>query len=126
MITNQEIFDAAWQAFVVEQRPASRKFSKDINKYECQYRDPDGNRCAVGLCIPDADYSPRMEMCGPLDLENGFDNIEFESVKFAEEAQSDLHDEMMDFLGEPGYRADIRQNYLAFAERWGLEIPEVA
>lgn len=46
-ITLQDIFNAAWQAFIVEDRPAASE------KGTCSYLTSDGRKCAVGLVIPD-------------------------------------------------------------------------
>lgn len=46
------------------------KRSADADGF-CMFRDPDGNKCAVGHLIPDADYDPLFDK--PLG-ENGFGN----------------------------------------------------
>ena len=125
MITNQEIFDKAWQAFVVEQRPASVGQPDDGVglSLSCLYRGPDGSRCAIGLCIPDDLYDPCMERQGPQDLHCDFD-IEFEDTNFATAAQEVLHDEIHTHLGKPEEAEFIRERYLEFARDWDLEVPE--
>lgn len=57
-MTRQEMFDRVWQHFVVEKGPPSG----DVNR--CNYRDPSGAKCALGLLIPDALYDPKMESLG--------------------------------------------------------------
>lgn len=60
----QEIFDRVWTHFVVERAPRSVARPEDcdgIAAAECRYRGPDGQRCAVGLLIPDAEYGAWME-----------------------------------------------------------------
>lgn len=47
-ITLQDIFNAAWQAFIVEDRPPAAN-SDGV----CSYRTKDGRKCAIGLCIPE-------------------------------------------------------------------------
>jgi len=124
MITNQEIFDKAWQAFVVEQRPASVRCDSYTGVFDtCLYRSPDNSRCAIGLCIPDNQYDLDMETLGPLELKEHF-NIEFEDIKFAEAAQETLHDEIWRHLGEPKDAEFVRERYLEFARDWDLEVPE--
>jgi len=56
--TSQEIFDAVWRHFVVENRP--RSYS-DRRYAPCAYRGRDGARCAVGIFIPDESYRPTMD-----------------------------------------------------------------
>ena len=125
MITNQEIFDKAWQAFVVEQRPASVCYDSDGDLDSCLYRDPNGNRCAIGLCIPDDQYDPGIERRCPHDLHYDFD-IEFEDVEFAKTAQEALHDCITEQLGKPEEAEFVRERYLEFARDWDLEVPEEA
>ena len=50
-ITLQQIFDAAWQAFIVEEKPPSMLSTSPDSG--CAYRGQGGARCAVGLCLPD-------------------------------------------------------------------------
>jgi hypothetical protein len=48
-ITMQKVFDAAWNAFVVQRKPPAVTREDGI----CTYRDAKGNRCAVGLVMTD-------------------------------------------------------------------------
>lgn len=48
-ITMQKVFDAAWNAFVVQRKPPS--VSSETGS--CAYRSYDGSRCAVGLAMTD-------------------------------------------------------------------------
>ena len=50
-ITLQDIFNAAWQAFIVEDKQPSYIFSDDVYT-GCAYDDGNGNCCAVGLVLP--------------------------------------------------------------------------
>lgn len=47
-ISLQDIFDAAWQAFIVEDRPPAIGYNG-----ACKYLTEDGKKCAVGLVLPD-------------------------------------------------------------------------
>ncbi len=51
-ITAQMIFDAAWQAFIVERRPPAQE-KNEFGEWCCCYLTKNGGKCAVGLCIPD-------------------------------------------------------------------------
>lgn len=63
-ITFQDIFDAAWQAFIVEDRPPG--VTKDAAGYTaCRYLTDDGRKCAVGLVIPDG--HPAQKHSGPFE-----------------------------------------------------------
>lgn len=53
-ITFQDIFNAAWQAFIVERKPPSMKpYTMTPDEVECSYDDGKGGRCAVGLVLPE-------------------------------------------------------------------------
>lgn len=56
----QVVFDRVWDHFVTKKNPRA------VSKYEdrddvCFYRTKEGNRCAIGLLIPDAEYRPEMD-----------------------------------------------------------------
>lgn len=54
-ITFQQIFDKAWQAFIVEDKlPAVNESGN------CVYEDSDGNCCAIGLVLPEGHISRRL------------------------------------------------------------------
>lgn len=53
---HQEYFDEVWNHFVVEEAPNST----DGEYY--RYRGPNGEKCAIGLLIPDELYDPKMEL----------------------------------------------------------------
>lgn len=55
-MTAQEIFDRVWRHFVTEGNPRSVNDGGG-----CFYRNNSGGRCAVGLLIPDAEYSPDLD-----------------------------------------------------------------
>lgn len=49
-ITLQEIFNKAWQRFIVEGAKPCAVHTSDT--FSCRYRDGRGGACAIGLCIP--------------------------------------------------------------------------
>ena len=52
-ITPQNVFNAAWQAFIVEGRGPSIHSGRMIfGDSTCVYLNENGDKCAVGLCIP--------------------------------------------------------------------------
>ena len=55
-MTQQDAFNKVWDWFVVQKHPPSRYDGP------CAYRGKNGNRCAIGLLIPDADYNPSCEL----------------------------------------------------------------
>lgn len=55
----QEIINKVYNHFVIEGNP--RSFISENGKVSCQYRSPDGNKCAVGVLISDKYYRKTME-----------------------------------------------------------------
>jgi hypothetical protein len=56
-MTKQEIFDKVWNHFIVEKNPVG--FDNETNV--CMYRNAEGYKCAVGILIPDDEYSEFIE-----------------------------------------------------------------
>ena len=54
-MTQQEIFDKVWEHFIVN------KGNPSHDGMVCKYKDHFGNKCAVGLFIPNNKYSRHME-----------------------------------------------------------------
>jgi len=59
-MTLQEAFEKIWQYFVIEKHGPSMQANK-CGVLECAYRGDNGARCAIGVLIPDAQYSRGME-----------------------------------------------------------------
>lgn len=55
MRTRQEIFDLAWNGL------KAQKFRQSVLAGGCEYRGPNGRKCAIGHCIPDGRYSSTFE-----------------------------------------------------------------
>jgi hypothetical protein len=57
-LTNQEAFNEVWNWFVVEKHPKSvgEPGSRYVLGNDCKYRGPNGNKCAIGVLIPDELY----------------------------------------------------------------------
>lgn len=51
-ITLQDIFNAAWQAFIIENKPPSQELNED-GFYTCKYLTSNKRKCVIGLCLPD-------------------------------------------------------------------------
>lgn len=58
MFDRQKLFDTAVRGIVAQGGPA-------LNVNYCVYRAPNGNKCAIGHSIPDADYVRLMEYNTP-------------------------------------------------------------
>jgi hypothetical protein len=59
-MTNQEAFDIAVKGVIAQGKAAYNPYHED-----CYYRSPDGSKCAIGMIIPDDQYSPDIEGTGP-------------------------------------------------------------
>jgi len=124
MITLQNIFDAAWQAFIVE----GRKPGVDPDSHFCRYLTKDGRKCAVGLVLPEGheaqtygDIFPYMvnrwpELFDPSVFEWGIDALA--------DFQTDLHDTLCDtYTGQWRHNVDLKQEYRHIAVTFGLTVP---
>lgn len=61
-MTKQEMFDRVWDHFITKK---NRRSTIEPGHTVCRYRGPNGLKCAAGLFVPDACYSPDMEGCSP-------------------------------------------------------------
>jgi hypothetical protein len=71
MKTLQQIFDQAVNGIRAQGGPATNDFGK------CQYRAPNGNKCAVGQLIPDSAYDPKWDTGGGVRLVDLADSNSF-------------------------------------------------
>lgn len=124
-ITPQGVLNAAWQAFVIEDRPPAMAANG-----ACKYLTPDGRKCAVGLCIPDG--HPGQQCDGAVcDLQRRhpdlfLNDITQEEVHLLGKMQDDLHDALVDKLNTTEWRqsVNLREEYLTFAEEHDLTVPQ--
>lgn len=63
-MTKQEILNKVWDYFITQKNPQSLNTEADSTSPNCMYRTPTGNRCAVGVLIPDENYHPELEQLG--------------------------------------------------------------
>lgn len=129
MITLQQIFDAAWEEFIVKDNPPAVEYDEEVESYTCKYLTKDGRKCAVGLCLPEG-----------LDTKNDFPNDELTLVGLIDkypqlfefkdyqalDFQGELHDDLVNKqTGEWKYPKEARkEEYVRIAKKYGLEIPE--
>ena len=57
----QEIFDTVYRHFIIEKQRFSFETQASGEFEACRYRGPNGEKCAVGLFLPDDEYNPEME-----------------------------------------------------------------
>jgi hypothetical protein len=128
-ITLQRVFDKAWDAFVVNDGQPARTPAGG-----CAYLNENGNKCAIGLCIPDGHPAQKAETYVG-GLFRDWPEL-FGDLKGLSEAQEELHDGICtsteDARGvyiNPKWKtaADTQQKrqviYRAFAARYSLTIP---
>lgn len=111
-ITLKKLFDASWQAFVVEERPWS------MDGDECVYRDYSGNRCAIGLCLNDEQLR-FVDEHQDADISLNASHLPdswFRGVpkRLRDEVQERLHDYFPNNEIPPG-SAEVKKAYLEFA-----------
>lgn len=123
-MTDQEIFSKAWVYAL-----SMKELAVDAEAKTCMYRTENGNRCLIGLFIPDAKYTPEMENTKVVDLctTNKYMSIFFDIGLF------DGTDARLHFLGDlqdchdSGRVFTIEQmigKLREFAEIYNLTIPE--
>lgn len=128
-ISIQSIFNAAWQAFIVEGKPPS---ADDMGS--CKYRGPNGGMCAVGLCLPDgvARRADKSAMTLAAVVRRWPDLFVDELVDLASDDESaltriqlNLHDTLQS-EGQWEYSpSQLRARYERFAKKHNLTIPTV-
>lgn len=125
MIRKQAIFDAAVQG-LNEQKAFSA-----IDGNQCQYRSPNGNKCAVGFLIPEGNYDPKMEgksagshHVGPFLYRKFTDgHLTDDDEAFLTVLQEDLHDDPFFYLNGEWDQKDFEQRVEAFAKAHNLKNP---
>ncbi len=135
-ITLQDIFDAAWNAFIIEKKPPC-VCNVGLNECVCVYANSNGDRCAIGLVLPDhvieSDYCKSHKGFG--DIVEAFSDLFHSEITSKSKSelnfiQKCLHDEMVErgYVGEsnrgwclPSHA--MRTYYTLFAQRYYLQIP---
>ena len=114
-MNKQETFDKIWSHFITHNNGPS------IEEHGmCLYRSPNGNRCAVGLLLPDSEYDPSYEGRS-IHLIPYFKNLSEEDSEFLVDLQR-CHDR-----AATSYRSDfsdfMRKFLTEVAEDYRLETP---
>ena len=122
-ITLQAIFDAAYQAFVVEKRPPAY----DTAATMCRYLTEDGRKCAVGLVLPEGHPVQKQEASLALIISRYpelFDpKLRSLSSYHLIRVQQLLHDNLIDFDTGEWAVQDLHEHYVRVAEKYELTIP---
>lgn len=121
----QEIFNKVWQHFIVEKNPRGY----DAEAENCVYKNQEGNKCAIGIFIPDDKFIPAMNNWGTIwsfkDAKDtlsryGCENLLVEifgpeyNMKFLSELQK-AHDHI--------HERSMEENLRRLAVKWSLQIP---
>lgn len=132
-ITLQKIFDLAWQAFIIEDRPpAYGIIDEKVGAQGCLYDDGNGNKCAVGLALPaDGKCNKYIDSFGYLveEYPELFDQSVLQvSFNVLNSFQKRLHDNFVCQRGpDKGTwllsKEERMESYLKVAEDYKLTIP---
>lgn len=126
-LSPQNVFNSAWQAFIVENKPpCGRRGSSNTNTLLCRYKE--GNAaCAIGLCLTDEEA----EVFSNVDLLTGMRNLNLSEKDYhcLKGLQLELHDKIARWNDGPVWHYNLEQRrtiYERFAERWNLTVPTVS
>lgn len=123
----QDIYNASWKKFIVEDGEPS------VEDGNCVYLTEDGRKCSIGLCIPDGHYFQR-ERCFITGLRDRFpedfaklfapDVCSMDRISL-ENFQRELHDELANkrsggWLMPKQWR---KERYITIAKLYKLEVP---
>ena len=128
-ITNQMIFDAAWQKFVVEGAEPAVEFCEIEEIYSCCYYTEDGRKCAVGLVLPEtiAKSLDKNVSLGNILHNMGGGEHDYRYLfdyDVSGNLQNKLHDGLINKkTGQWDKRFDIREEYTKVAQKYKLTIP---
>lgn len=115
-ISNQDIFDAAWKHWIIEQVG-----KKSLKGRHCAYRGSNGLRCIIGRCIPDEVYDPSIEGLAPHALQEEYE-FRFENVGEATNMQAQLHDRIDDYANMNDIES-LKKHLIDTAYYFDLEVP---
>lgn len=122
-ITLQDIWNAGWQKFVIEQAP----LAYDHSEGKCFYRTKDDHKCVVGLVLPETDPNYReiiKDNCAFYTVVSRYSYLFDDSVfQLMEDEcnnfQKCLHDSLTDKS-----QNERKTKYLEVAKRYNLTLPE--
>ena len=131
MSTQQNIFDHVWDYFLTDKNDFGWNEAGGL----CEYRTPDGAKCAIGCMIPDEYYDKNMEgntaseLFGDPDL-TGIVEEQFGSIRdvppsfFNKLQHAHDHAAECEVRGEQGEVRDTFRQYMTnVANEIGLDIP---
>jgi hypothetical protein len=126
-ITPQRVFDAAWNAFVIGDAQPARSSAGG-----CSYRNSKGDKCAIGLLIPDGHPAQDAQNSVGKVIDKhpelfGASALEYEGLATLARMQIELHDSISLGNEDDAYwtttQAERRERYTHFARQHNLTIP---
>lgn len=129
-LTLQDVFDKNWQYFIVDNNPFG------YNGITCVYLGSNGEKCAIGVCIPEEIAKqiahPTTRIAYLLTLDENLKNIFHKDIDhFALGELQTIHDGCAKQCGDsPKHSKNYidthdlyKQHLIEFAERHNLKIP---
>ncbi len=126
-LDRQEAFNKVWDWFVVQKKPASIKPGSPLYKrLECLYRGPNGEKCAVGVLIPD-DFLYLNEILHENNTPESWPKPFLKALNWSRDDTFWLRDLQKTHdnscPGPDSFHTDIQNNLRQFAAENGLTVP---
>ena len=131
-LTRQDCFDKVWNHFVVEKNPLSFELS-GVGDRLCLYRGLNGEKCAIGILIPDDKWNPDCENQSPVQalancgIKDYFHDEVFEAldgIYFLRDLQG-AHDIVCyTFASTGSTKSTIETSLRNLAKKWKLKIQD--
>jgi hypothetical protein len=122
-ITLQDIFNKAWQHFIIEDNPPATELM--MGMHVCRYLTLDGRKCAVGLALPN-NPEVQEQCCGFETLVVDYPDLFSEDLtgkSYLREFQNRLHDKLQRDGNWAYGKEQMKHSYLSVAEEYGLTVP---
>lgn len=117
-MTQQQLFNNAWQHFVVG------KGKPSMDKLRCRYRGPGGTKCALGISIPDSKYESRFDDDYRFPVSALIDMLGWSIEATAARDLRNCHDTTAHLRLSPArFRAAITEQLEGYASEYKLTIP---
>ncbi|MFA9261743.1 MAG: hypothetical protein ACEQSB_00085 [Undibacterium sp.] len=118
MRTDQQLFDIMYLGVLKQGKPS-------VNNGGCQYRGPNGLKCAAGMLIADRDYILEIEgEDAKVARERGALKIKKSQVELALKMQI-AHDKNSSFYSNFRWLKNFKKQAKAVAKKFGLVVPDL-
>lgn len=116
-LTLQEAFNQVWDWFVVQGNPQS---TTDHGEPICQYRGPNGAKCAAGVLLTDEEYKPSME--GSSFQANEWGLHRFRHIEVEVGRMQCMHDQWQPLMCV-NFNTYMKEKLTGFAIQYSLTVP---